>query len=742
MRDGATNYTASDVASGHIDYNSVISIIRITLVLLSRAGFILIQSGSVPTENSYALILQNIVEFAVTIGSYGLFGVLLSFGKDSYKGFVGYGPWDYTQMDCDNVIFGFGVTIIGSAIITTFLAGRLHFIGYVMISFIYSGLSQPIVMHWIWHQKGWMNNIELVNTPMRIYDYAGALAVHASSGLVGFMGMVFLGRRLLKLKDIDEASLGPESPNTTVLGYVLVANGLIGLSLPYIPVDMFHKNGDVNVILINSVLGLSGGVAASVLLEFVLWREIFNYWVLLRLLQGGIAGLVLLSSYINYCKPPFSFAITFVGGTVTNCLSKLVYRTALEDYCNVVTVHFFCGIWSTALHPFFVDVSALSIITLLWQIICTAIIISYILMLYTLVFLILYCSGFLRNRHEANSHLRSLRVIRGTRECPLSRLLVLKDDDEMLETGLFGRNATNHSQANSAPELRGEDVTKMEDYLKTSKLDPKKPESTFIAETIPKNIIKVTPKPKNIYTTRKITAINKDSLSKQQPLCSGDGNNGDGIYKLEDLIASNERIKNSGVKKGWVSVKPRVLRTRSHIKLNRVEQFDSLFLSIAQHHPQGASQLLDTFVSFLSRKTDFFTGGSGGAWENLVMSTFRKYEKISREAHEAEIKARQEREAAKKAKEKVDVVKSTEITELTDEEAEKLQKQIDAEKARKNNDVAAPEPTPVSEKIEDDEDASEKGKLKPNAGNGCDLEKYRWTQTLQDIEVSPYLLIM
>lgn len=186
------------------------------------------------------------------------------------------------------------------------------------------------------------------------------------------------------------------------------------------------------------------------------------------------------------------------------------------------------------------------------------------------------------------------------------------------------------------------------------------------------------------------------------------------------------------------------------------------------------TQLLATIAGFLNRKTDFFVGGDAGEWEKLVLKIFRKEAAL---AQEVARKKREEREQAERRRAETRRKKEEEerrerekaedqsaaaaaITELTDAEAEKMQRELeDAKKwvvcvglvatemvlmslffVFRNKEVKEPAPAAAAaeeEKTEkdDDEEPEDKGKLKPNRGNGCDLEKYSWTQTLQELEL-------
>ncbi|CAH2221655.1 Hypothetical predicted protein [Pelobates cultripes] len=172
------------------------------------------------------------------------------------------------------------------------------------------------------------------------------------------------------------------------------------------------------------------------------------------------------------------------------------------------------------------------------------------------------------------------------------------------------------------------------------------------------------------------------------------------------------------------------------------ERFDGMLLAMAQQHDGGVQELVNTFFSFLRRKTDFFVGGESGAAEKLIHEAFNHHNKLSRatqEKIEAEKREAQKREHV--VKQKPMERDEPRITELTDEEAEKLQKEIDKNKAERKNETDQ-SPNKIqqleSQKDEDEdvEDEKDKGKLKPNSGNGADLPYYRWTQTLSEVDLA------
>merc|ERR1711997_1377451 len=187
--------------------------------------------------------------------------------------------------------------------------------------------------------------------------------------------------------------------------------------------------------------------------------------------------------------------------------------------------------------------------------------------------------------------------------------------------------------------------------------------------------------------------------------------------------------------------------TQYHSKMSdKEERFDSILLSIAQQCEGGVPELLDIVFGFMNRKTDFYSGGlENGKAKKMVLDAFTKHaasaeaELAKRKARMAEMdrKQKERREKEKKKEEELEKMQQNgggddnRIVEVTDAEAEAFMNNKSQESPPKES--ASKEDT--DKKDGEEEDEEDKGKMKPNAGNGADLPNYKWTQTLEEIEL-------
>ena len=180
-------------------------------------------------------------------------------------------------------------------------------------------------------------------------------------------------------------------------------------------------------------------------------------------------------------------------------------------------------------------------------------------------------------------------------------------------------------------------------------------------------------------------------------------------------------------------------------------QYDGILLAMAEKHRGGVPDLLLTLASFLRRKTDFFIGGSHNEWQEMLLKVFRKEAVKAESDHKEEVKKREEKQHIKEEKaerehaQRQKEMEANRICDISDEEAAQIIKEEEERKREKllkeaakngalpvavNEDVSKP-----IDHVEDDTEKDEIGKLLPNSGNGCTLDKYMWVQTLTDLEL-------
>nr|CCC91534.1 conserved hypothetical protein [Trypanosoma congolense IL3000] len=152
------------------------------------------------------------------------------------------------------------------------------------------------------------------------------------------------------------------------------------------------------------------------------------------------------------------------------------------------------------------------------------------------------------------------------------------------------------------------------------------------------------------------------------------------------------------------------------------ERYDTMLLAIAQQH-DGIDSILNTFFSFLGRKTDFFS--------QPAMARTAVQRALDRHLAQAEEKLWQKKNAAPASR--------VEVLEDEEEAKAKATAKALADAAKRKEDLERQREELANAK--EDEDGMKPKGLAPNAGNGFDYEHYMFSQTLREVEVRVPLLV-
>ena len=160
----------------------------------------------------------------------------------------------------------------------------------------------------------------------------------------------------------------------------------------------------------------------------------------MRCVQATVAGLVIISAGTDIYSPQAAISVATTGSVIFYLVSRQVFKSALEDYCNIIAIHLACALWGSLLVPLFLadehdDIKGI-LLNVSWQLICLIAIIAFVAIVMFLAFGILQYTGLLRNRSEYLNHLRAnIAEGRAGRKSFLERLFRIDRDPVYLQPG-------------------------------------------------------------------------------------------------------------------------------------------------------------------------------------------------------------------------------------------------------------------------------------------------------------------
>ncbi len=309
------------------------------LVMLMTPGVGLFYGGLVRKKNLINMIALSFVAFAIVSIQWVLFGYSLAFGPDiggfigslSNLGLAGVGQESAVIAGVElpipallYMVFQLVFATVTMAIITSGLAERVKWSGFVVFALLWTTLVYDPLAHWVWG-GGWTAQLGAL-------DFAGGTVVHISSGFGALAVALVIGKRM----GFGEHSMEPGNIPMTLIGAALLWFGWFGFNAG----SAIAANG-----LAANAFVVTNTAAAAGALAWMIASWIHGRPGSLGLVSGAIAGLVAITPAAGFVDAMSSIIIGAIAGLL--CYGMLLFRIrkGLDESLDAWAVHGMGGLW-------------------------------------------------------------------------------------------------------------------------------------------------------------------------------------------------------------------------------------------------------------------------------------------------------------------------------------------------------------------------------------------------------------
>ena len=377
-------------------------ILGAVLVYWMQAGFAMVEAGFTRAKNAGNIIMKNLMDFVLGSiaywiigygimfgGANGIFGGIDFFTSGSYD--TGSVPF-WVHFMFNTVFCATSATIVSGA-----MAERTKFISYLIYSLVISAFIYPIEAHWIWG-GGWLSTLTIGGWT-GFHDYAGSTVVHMVGGVSALIGAKILGARIGKYDENGKAKAIP-GHNLTIgaLGVFILWMGWFGFNpASSYGLSTYEQGCEVGNVFMTTNIAACTATLATMIFTWVKYGKPDVSMTL----NGSLAGLVAITAGCAAVDPWAAAIIGLIAGILVVVGVEFIDNVLkIDDPVGAVAVHGVNGFFGSLCVGLFGRDGGLfttgSIDRTLVQIVGIAVVIAFVAVSMTIVFLIIKATVGLR----------------------------------------------------------------------------------------------------------------------------------------------------------------------------------------------------------------------------------------------------------------------------------------------------------------------------------------------------------